>query len=78
VNLCRADLSILKVIWLLCIAITAAGVSGDGNSEARLKPLKNRRPEARPDDEIPASADFSGVERRDSRLLREKFVLLDL
>jgi hypothetical protein len=48
------------------------------NPETKFKPLKIGGVRTRPDDEISASAEFSGVERRDLQLLRDKLVSLDI
>jgi hypothetical protein len=81
VNLCCADLSILKVI-LVAVTMLLPCRHRDHwrkwmQSRGHTQTIENRLPEAGPDDEVSASAEFSGVEGRDSLLLRYKLVSLD-
>ena len=48
------------------------------HSRGHMEPIENRQLEATSDDETSANADFSGVERRDLLLLRDKIVFLNL
>jgi hypothetical protein len=66
VNLCRADLSILKVIGCRRDALPCGHPATDVRwvqSRGHMQPIENRRLERRSDDEISANAEFSGVRK---------------
>jgi hypothetical protein len=67
VKLCRADLSILKVIWFCRDALQMLRplVYVNLQSKGQIQIIENGRDEARPDDGFLANAGFSGVERRE-------------